>query len=77
MMTDPQATQYPLDTLEERNIALGIEQLQDAWVDTSEHLTATAKTMLNYEEVFRTKGEMKKAIREIEDLRDEIDKNGG
>lgn len=77
IMTDPKATQYPLDTLEERNIALGIEQLQDAWVDTSEHLTATAKTMLNYEEVFRTKGEMKKAIREIEDLRDEIDNDGG
>lgn len=77
MMTDPQATQYPLETLEERNIALGIEQLQDAWVNTSEHLTATAKTMLNYEDVFRTKGEMKKAIREIEDLRDEIDNDGG
>ena len=77
MMTDPQATQYPLDTLEERNIALGIEQLQDAWVDTSEHLNATVKTMLNYDEVFRTKGEMKKAIREIEDLRDEIDNGGG
>jgi len=77
MMTDPKATQYPLDTLDERNIDLGIEQLQDAWVNTSEHLNATAKTMLNYEDVFRTKGEMKKAIREIEDLRDEIDKDGG
>ena len=77
MMTDPKATEYPLDTLEERNIALGIEQLQDAWVDTSKHLTATAKTMINYEEVFRTKGEMKKAIRVIEDLRDEIYNDGG
>ena len=76
-MTDPRATQYALDNLEERNIILGIEQLQDAWVDTSEHLTATAKTMLNYEDVFRTKGEMKKAVREVEDLRDEIDNDGG
>lgn len=72
-MTDPTATAYPLGPLEERNIALGIEQLQDAWVDTSEHLSTTAKTMLEYDDVFRTKGEMKKAIREIEELRDEID----
>lgn len=46
-------------------------------MNTSEHLNATAKTMLNYEDVFRTKGEMKKAIREIEDLRDEIESDGG
>lgn len=72
VMTDPVATSFKLDEIEVKNITLGIDQLTDAWVDTGVHLGKTSKTMKDFEEVFRTKGEMKKAIREVTDLEHEI-----
>lgn len=74
-MTEPEAIHYELDPMEDRNITLGIEQLQDKWCNTSEHLETTAKTMLEYDEVFRTQGEMKKAIRQIDELRKDIEES--
>lgn len=72
MLTDKNITSIVMTSLEERNIAQGIEQLQDAWGDTLQHLQATANTMEDYDDIFRTKGEMKKAIREVSELSQEL-----
>lgn len=71
-MTDKEIDGIEMTSLEERNIEQGLEQLQDAWGDTLQHLQSTADTVEDYDDVFRTKGEMKKAIREITELSQEL-----
>ena len=68
MSLDAAAGSYALDAAERRNIALGIEQLQEAW--TSPHVVngATATTVEAYDDVFRTRGEQKKTLRYIADV---------
>jgi hypothetical protein len=56
--------EHPLDTAEERDITLGIEQLTDAWVDSSLHFQSAIDTAEEYGEVFRTKGMQKMVIRQ-------------
>lgn len=72
-LTEPACAGLALNPMEERNIELGILQLQEAWGDTSEHLSSVVNTIRDFDDVFRTKGEMKKAIREIEELKFDID----
>ena len=72
--TDTDVDGIQMSSLEERNIAQGLEQLQDAWGDTIEHLDIVSATMKDYDDVFRTKGEMKKAWREIAELSQELRK---
>ena len=54
-----------------RNIELGLEQLCQAWSDPKTLYGSTMDTVEEYQEVFRTKGEQKKSLREIAEVRDE------
>lgn len=72
VMTDPDMTNYKLNKAEDRNISLGIEQLQEAWSDVAYHLRMTADTVAIYDDLFRTKGEMKKTLREIKEIEQDI-----
>lgn len=71
--TEPNAN-YELDDIEERNIEQGIVQLQDAWSGTDGLYGATMESVNDFNEVFRTKGEMKKAMREIAEAKAEVDR---
>lgn len=66
--TDPETETYQLDHTEDRNIRLGLEQLHEAWLNPDTLYQSTIKTVRDYEEIFRTAGESKKAIREIGEL---------
>lgn len=71
-LLEPRAFGLELEDLEQKNINLGLQQIFDAWGDTSMHLEVTAATIADYDEVFRTKGEQKKARREVIELSQEI-----
>lgn len=62
---------YPLEPSEDRNIQLGLEQLVQAWLDTDTLFDSTISTIPDFDDIFRTKGEMKKAMREIAEFKDE------
>lgn len=61
----PEADGYALEDGERRNIELGVEQLQDAWDNIDTIYSSTAKAVTQFDDIFRTPGEMKKALREI------------
>lgn len=65
--TDPSAL-YPLDETEDRNIELGILQLAEAWASPSTMYRSCMDTIPDYDDIFRTKGEMKKAMRNIQEV---------
>lgn len=67
--TDPSTDGYKLDALEERNIEMGLEQLHDAWINTDTLYGSVMTATGEYDEIFRTRGEQKKALREIADIR--------
>jgi hypothetical protein len=71
--TEPNAN-YELEGIEERNIEQGIIQLQEAWSTTDGLYGATMDSVKDFDEVFRTKGEMKKAMREIAEAKAEVDR---
>ena len=71
-LLEPRAFGLELEDLEQKNINLGLQQIFDAWGDTSMHLEVTASTIADYDEVFRTKGEQKKARRGIIELMKEL-----
>ena len=62
---------YPLDEAEDRNIHLGIEQLVQAWLNPDMLYDSTQETIPDFDDIFRTKGEMKKAMREIAEYKEE------
>lgn len=66
--TDPKTDTYELTDLENRNIEHGLKQLGDAWLSLHTLYQSTAETLADYDEVFRTKGFQKKALRSIADL---------
>lgn len=70
----PESVDYKLDDVEERNIELGLIQLQDAWLDTDTLYDSVSDAVDDYDEVFRTKGEQKKALREIATVKSETEK---
>lgn len=61
----PEADGYALEDGERRNIELGVEQLQEAWDNVDCIYESTAKAVTQFDDIFRTPGEMKKALREI------------
>ena len=71
MMLEPFTETYDLTELEQKNIQLGLDQLQEEWTSCTTLRGALSETTEAYEEVFRTKGEMKKALRFIEAIREE------
>lgn len=71
----PETDDYELEHIEERNIDMGLKQLCEAWIDTDLIFGSTMAAVEEYQEVFRTKGEQKKAMREIATVRDETNSN--
>ena len=66
--TEPRTDTYELEHTEERNIEMGLEQLHEAWVSIDTLYKSLTDTVSEYDEVFRTRGEQKKALREIIEL---------
>lgn len=64
-------TEFELEPTEKRNIELGLTQLCEAWLDPAMLYNSTIATAEECDEVFRTKGYQKKALREIAEARDE------
>ena len=72
MMTlAPETEPIKPSELDEKNIDLGIRQLMEAWIDHDTLYASTADTVAEYDEVFRTRGFQKKALREIAEVRQE------
>lgn len=71
-LTAPETEKYDLDELEEKNISQGIMQLEMAWSDPNMIYGSAFSATEDFEEIFRTKGEWKKAMREIGDVRNSL-----
>lgn len=71
-LLSPESEDYDLDEQEERDIIFGLEQLEEAWASIDNMFDSTIKTVADYEEIFRTKGENKKAQRQLAEMRDNI-----
>lgn len=72
----PATNSCQLDEVEERNIGLGIEQLMELWLAPEVPYDSLIKACEDYEEdVFASKGQAKKAIRELINARNEATEN--
>lgn len=71
MALAPDTDGYELDEIESRNIDNGLQQLTEEWLDTDLMFDSTMAAVEEYGEVFRTKGEQKKAMREIAKVKTE------
>ena len=71
MLLAPETDNYQLDSTEERNIDLGLQQLMEAWLDPELLYSSASGAVDEYEEIFATKGFAKKVQREIADVRAE------
>ena len=65
----------PLTDAEIRNVELTLEQIQEAWTSIDLIYEIMVETAESYGEVFRTKGEMKKVLRSISELRQAIEED--
>ena len=72
LLMAPDCDGYKLDSDEERNIALGLEQLRELWISSDLPFDATIAAVEDFDEdIFRTRGEAKKSIRELSDMRND------
>ena len=72
LLMAPDCDGYKLDSDEERNIALGLEQLRELWISSDLPFDATIAAVEDYDEdIFRTRGEAKKSIRELSEMRND------
>lgn len=68
----PETYDYDLNAQEERNVALGVEQLQELWVSADLPFDATIKAVEDFtDDIFSTKGNAKKTIRELSEMRND------
>lgn len=67
-LTDP-TVHYDLEPTEQRNIEMGVTQLAEAWANPDLLYDSSSNAIHDFDEVFRTKGEMKKSLREIADMK--------
>lgn len=65
-------TDYELESTEQKNIEHGLLQLYEAWSNTTLLYESSQGIVEDYEEVFRTPGERKKAAREIAEAAETI-----
>lgn len=68
---DPNANSYELDATESKNIEYGLQQLSESWMSLRTLYDSVYDSTEDYSEIFRTKGEQKKALRQIAELRSE------
>lgn len=67
----PEIITANLDSVEEKNIELGLEQLTSAWLNPDLLYSSAYGAVEDYDEVFSTPGFQKKALKEIETVRAE------
>lgn len=67
-MTEPHTDTYDLDEIEERNIAMGLNQLRDEWINPEHLYGSTIANIEDYGEIFASKGQQKKSIRNMKEL---------
>lgn len=70
-MLEPLTDGYELTSLEQKNIQMGVDQLQDEWTSLATIRGGLNEAIEAYDEVFRTKGEQKKALRQVADMRED------
>lgn len=68
LATDPTVV-FDLEDVEQRNIEAGILQLAELWASPELLYNSTMEALPDFEDIFRTKGEMKKSLREIGELK--------
>ena len=67
---------YKLDDDEERNIELGVEQLRELWISVDLPFDSTIAAIEDFDkDIFRTRGEAKKSIRELTEMREDARKD--
>lgn len=67
-LTEPHTDTYDLDEVEERNIAMGLNQLRDEWINPNHLYGSTIANIEDYGEIFASKGQQKKSIRNMKEL---------
>ena len=71
MMLAPETDPIKLSDVEERNIDLGLQQLMEAWLDPELLYSSASGAVDDYEEIFASKGFVKKVQREIAEVKAE------
>lgn len=72
LLAQPEFMRAELEKLEDRNVEMGITQLAERLADEKMLYHALNDATEDYQEVFRTEGEWKKALRQIRDTRKEL-----
>ena len=67
-MLEPLTDTYELTPLEQKNIQLGVDQLQDELVSLAAIHNGMKESIEAYSEVFRTPGEQKKTLRQVAEM---------
>ena len=65
-------TSYQLEPTEDKNIEMGLLQILDIWANPENFYDSTMEVIPAYDDIFRTKGEMKKALRNISEVREAV-----
>lgn len=68
LLQAPYEPTEPLDDIETRNIEMGLIQLADAWSEGRLAVKSIHDTLDDYDEIFRTQGELKKEKRELKQM---------
>lgn len=73
-LLDPKCLIVEPTTLESKNLENGLTQLAEGWTNIAAVFRSVQKSAEDYQEVFRTIGEQKKAMREISELAADTEK---
>lgn len=66
----PETATYKLDDVEERNVAMGVEQLMELWISADLPFDSTIRAVEDFsDDIFSSKGYAKKAIQELAEMR--------
>lgn len=68
LLLEPRIQDPQYSELEQKNIQHGINQLQDEWTSMRNVSKAISDTTEAFDEIFRTKGEQKKALKKLAEL---------
>ena len=71
MLLAPETDPIKLSDVEERNIDLGLQQLMEAWLDPELLYSSASGAVDDFNEIFATKGFVKKVQREIAEVKAE------
>ena len=67
----PETENYKLEEVEEKNIAMGLNQLRELWISPDLPFDATIAAVEDFrDEIFRSSRQANKSIRELKQMRD-------